>query len=79
MAKPKVAQNGSWQLSWNTYHSMPSLPFLIGVSVENPPQLAFTLSNDIYNRSAYLYNNPDRKIVPVGGWIVYIGGWVYLG
>lgn len=78
MGRP-ISKNGSWRLSWETYQSMPDLPFLMGVGVQgNPITLSFTLSSNRINRAAYLYKNPDKKIVKEGGWILHINGWLYL-
>ncbi len=78
MGKP-VSKNGSWRLSWDTFQAMPDLPFLMGVGVQgNPITLAFTLSSNKINRGCYLYKNPDKIVVKEGGWIVHIGGWLYL-
>jgi len=41
--------------------------------------MAFTLSPNKINRGCYLYKNPDKIIIEEGGWIVHIGGWLYLG
>jgi len=78
VAKPKTIPNGSWKLSRDTWHTIPDLPFLIGVG--GPPfRMAFTLSPNKINRGCYLYKNPDKIIIEEGGWIVHIGGWLYLG
>jgi len=72
-----ISKNGSWKLSWDTWQTMPDLPFLIGVG--GPPfRMAFTLSSNKINRAGYLYANPDKIIVQEGGWVVHIGGWLYL-
>ncbi len=78
MGKP-ASKNGSWRLSRETYYAMPDLPFLMGVGMQgNPITLAFTLSSNKINRGKYLYKNPDKIVVKEGGWIVHIGGWIYL-
>ena len=78
MGKP-ISKNFSMRLSWETYQSMPDLPFLVGVGVQgNPITLAFTLSSNRINREGYLYKNPDKIVVKEGGWIVHINGWLYL-
>ena len=78
MGKP-ISKNFSMRLSWETYQSMPDLPFLMGVGVQgNPITLAFTLSSNRINREGYLYKNPDKIVVKEGGWIVHINGWLYL-
>ena len=77
MGKP-ISKNGFWRVSYDTWQTMPDLPFLIGVG--GPPfRMAFTLSSNKYHRGAYLYKNPDKVTLHEGDYIMHVSGWVYLG
>lgn len=74
--KQKIAPNGCWKLSRDTWDTMPDLPFLMGVPIEPPFRLSFTLSDNKINRGRYLYSNPDKIFADVGDYIIHIGGYV---